>query len=430
MSTRPNGRIGVGVVGTGFFGAGLIRRLAILPDLEPRLVANRTLERALAALERAHIDPDRVRVTHEESAAQAALDAGHYVATTDVTLASRLRGIDVVVDGTGDLLVGTQIAVAAIEAGKHVVAANTDVQATIGPMLKLHADRSGVVYSDIDGDEPGLLKGLFDYCADLGLEVVVGATGKGVLKRYATPATQSQFAAQNNLQPWLATAAADGTKLNFELTVIANATGFMPKVRGMHGLAIDPGRCLEEFERLGLLDGGHYVDYLLGNRGVFAVVKSEDPEVRKDFRYLKLGDGPYYIFQRPEVLAHYAAPLSIRRAFRLAEATVTPAGAPVAETIAYAKSDLSAGHRVDGIGGFDTYGSIVRADEAKREQLLPIGIAQYAHLRRPVSMDMPLTYLDVEFHEDNLALELRRQQDAHFGFGGSASEAPTDHRGR
>lgn len=103
----------------------------------------------------------------------------------------------------------------------------------------------------------------------MGLEVVVAGNSKGVLKRYATPATQAVFAAENGIQPWLATAAADGTKLNFEMTVVANATGLTPAVRGMHGPTTDLTGVLADFRRLDLLDGGHYVDYVLGGRGVF-----------------------------------------------------------------------------------------------------------------------------------------------------------------
>lgn len=413
MTDNP-AAIGVGVVGTGFFGAGILRRLALLDALEPRIAANRTLERVLDAYRRAGVDRDRVLVTDDVHDAQRAIDSGQYVATTDLLLPCALRGIDVIAEATGDLLAGTKVALAAIQAGKHLVAANSDVQATVGPILKVFADRAGVVYTDIEGDEPGLLKSLFDYCTDIGLEVVLAANGKGVLKRYATPATQAAFAAENRIQPWLATAAADGTKLNFELTVVANATGLLPAVRGMHGPASNPANLLEDFQRLDLLDGGHYVDYVLGNRGVFVVVRSDEPELRSDFRYLKLGDGPYYVLHRPEVLAHYAAPLSIIRVMKRGEPTVAPRGAPVAETIAFAKRDLPVGCRLDGIGGFDTYGLIVRADEAVGEQLLPIGIAQYARISRPIRKDEPVGYHHVTFAADNLALDLRRQQDAMF----------------
>lgn len=407
-------RIGVAVVGTGFFGSGLLRRLEILGEFEPRLAANRTLERALVAFKRAGVDAEKVLVTNDPVQAQAALDAGRYVATTDLQLASQLRGIDVVAESTGDLLVGAEVALGAIRAGKHLVAANSDVHATVGPILKVLADRAGVIYTDIDGDEPGLLKNLYDHCTRMGLDIVVAGNCKGVLKRYATPLTQAAYATEYGLQPWLATAAADGTKLNLELTVFANATGMTPATRGMHGPAIDMEHLVETCERLDLLDGGRYVDYQLGGRGVFAIVKSDDPAVKSDFRYLKLGDGPYYLFHEQRVMIHYQAPGSISRAVRLHEATVTPDGAPVAETIAFAKRDLEAGQHLDGMGGFDTYGLIVPADDAAHDRLLPVGIAQYARLVRAIRKDEPITYDAVEFDTDNLALDLRRQQDSRF----------------
>lgn len=405
-------RVGVAVVGTGYFGSGLLRRLALLEAFEPKIAVNRTLDRAVAAFARAGVGAERLVLTDDAHQAQAALEAGRYVASTNVLLPSAVEGIDVVAEATGDLLVGAKVALSAIRAGKHVVAANSDVQATLGSILKVLADRAGVVYSDIEGDEPGLLNNLIDYCASLGLEVVAAINGKGVLKRYATPETQAAFAAEYRLQPWLATAAADGTKLNFEMTVVANATGLLPATRGMHGLATTPEHLVEACQQRDLLDGGHYVDYLLGGRGVFVIIQSDDAEVQHDFRYLKLGNGPYYVFHQPRVLIHYEAPRSILRAVRHAEATVAPCGRPVAEAIAFAKRELHAGAVLDGVGGFDTYGLIVRADEATHERLLPIGLAQYARLRRPVRQDEPITYDDVDFEVDNLALELRRQQDA------------------
>jgi predicted homoserine dehydrogenase-like protein len=407
--------VGVAVVGTGYFGSGLLRRLALLESFAPRVAANRSLDRALAAFERSGVARSQVVVADDRRQAQTALDAGQYVATSDLLLPAALDGIDVVAEATGDVLVGCQVALAAIDGGKHVVAANPEAHATIGPLLKVLADRAGVVYSDVDGDEPGLLGELLEYCASLGLEVVVAGNCKGVLKRYATPETQAAFAAEYGLKPWIATAAADGTKLNFELTVVANASGLSPAVRGMHGPTTNVEHLISDYERLGLLDGGHYVDYAHGlGSGVFVLLRSDDPEVRSDFRYLKMGSGPYYVLLRPLVLIHYQAPRSILRAARLGEATVAPRGAPVAETIAFGKRDLEAGRALDGIGGFDTYGLIVDAREAARERLLPVGIAQYARLIRPVGKDEPIGYDAVEFDRDNLALGLRRRQDAFF----------------
>ena len=361
----------MGLVGTGFFGAGLTAAVALLDGLEPRIAANRTLDRALAAYPRAGIRSGRV-VVAERGGRTASHRPGRYVATPTYFCPRRYAA---------STSLSTQPATCwwghAWQSRQSKPASMLSPQIPMFRRLSVQSSRfwpTAPAWSIaiLKATNRDLLKGLFDYCTDIGLDVVVAGNGKGILKRYATPATQAAFAAEHGLQRWLATAAADGTKLNFELTVVANATSLVPAVRGMHGPPTDLS-LVECFQQLDLLDGGHYVDYVLGGRGVFVVVKSDDPQVHSDFRYLKLGDGQYYLLHRPEVLAHYAAPLSILRAVTLGQASVTPLGAPVAETIAFAKRDLPAGHHVDGIGGFDTYGLIVRADEAHREQLLPVG---------------------------------------------------------
>jgi predicted homoserine dehydrogenase-like protein len=402
--------IRVAIVGAGYFGAGLTRVLAGRSDCVPVLVANRTLERAVAALRAAGRSPDAIVVTRDAGAAGAAIHAGRAVASDDLLLATRLAEIEVVAETTGDVLVGATVAQAAFAAGQHVVAANPEAQATLGPMLKILADRAGVVYSDVDGDEPGLLARLIVSVQEMGLEVVVAGNCKGVLKRRATPASQAAFAFEHGLRPWIASAAADGTKLNLELTVVANATGLAPRVQGMHGPRTSPERLLDDLERTGLLDGGHYVDYVLGlGGGVFVVAVSHDPVVQRDLRYLKLGDGPYYLFHDPRVLIHYTAPRSLIDAVRHGAATVAPRGEPVAETIAFAKQDLQPSAELDGIGGFDCYGLIVTAERAQRERLLPIGLAAYARLRWPVNQDEPIGLDQVEL-TSNLATQLWQQQ--------------------
>jgi len=408
--------IRVAVVGTGFFGAGLVRRLAAMPGLTPAVAANRTPARAEAALLAAGIAPAAICRTDDLAVARAALDGGQHVATADLHLPAHLAGIEVVMEATGDVLVGATLALEAIRGGKHFVAANVETQATVGPILKVFADEAGVVYSDVAGDEPGMLKALHARCVGLGFTPIVAGNGKGVLKRYATPTTQAEFARANNLQPWLATAAADGTKLAFEMATVANATGMPPAVRGMVGPATTIQNLIADFERHGLLAHGPIVDYALGDlRGVFVIVHSDEPQFRQEFRYLKMGAGPYYLFHDPYVLVHYEAPLSAARAVLHGAATVAPGGTPVADVATFAKRALKAGERLDGIGGEHAYGLIVRADEARAEGLLPIGLASYARLTRDIARDQPVPRDAVAFEEDNLVLELRRQQDTRRG---------------
>ena len=409
---RTGRPIQVAVVGTGFFGSGLLRRLARIDGLHPALAANRTLERAVSALCAAGVDPGAICVCDDPLAAQAALERGQSVATSRLDRAAHTAAIDVIMETTGDVLVGAEVALEAIQHAKHVVAANTETQATVGPVLKQLADAAGVVYSDIAGDEPGDIKGLYDFCVGLGFAPVVAGNCKGVLKRYATPATQAEFAARARLKPWIASAAADGTKLCLEMTTVANATGMPPAVRGMLGPQTSTATLLSDFERLGLLDRGPIVEYTLGiPKGTFLVFRCDEPVERADLQYVKLGDGPHYLLYRHHVLIHYEAPLSAAEAVLYGTATIAPQGAPVAEAASFAKRDLRAGQLLDGIGGFDLYGLIVRADEAQRERLLPIGLASYARLRRDIARDEPIPLDAVEFEASNTVLELRQRQD-------------------
>lgn len=424
---REGRPVRVAVVGTGYFGAGLIRRLAAIPGMQPVVAANRTLSRAIDALLAAGFARATIRVCDDPHTAQAALDKGQVVATTILDLAAHLAGVDVVMEATGDVLLGATLALDAIEHGKHFVAANVETQATVGPILKARADAAGVVYSDVDGDEPGMLNALLASCRGLGFTPLVAGNFKGVLKRYATPTTQAAFAQAHNLQPWIATAAADGTKLNFELCTVANANGLPPATRGMVGPpTTSPDTLLAEFARQGLFEHGPIVEYALGGgRGVFVVAHSDDPQFQQEFRYLKMGDGPYYLFHDPYVLIHYTAPLSAARAALYSTPTIAPVGTPVADVVAFAKRSLTAGKRLDGIGGADCYGLIVRADETRDEGLLPIGLASYARLTRDLPADQPIPLDAVEFEEENLVIELRRRQDSMFVDGATARRVPT-----
>ena len=51
------------------------------------------------------------------------------------------------IETTGDVEFGARVALDAIRNGKHIVLMNAEVDATVGPILKVHADRAGVVYT-------------------------------------------------------------------------------------------------------------------------------------------------------------------------------------------------------------------------------------------------------------------------------------------
>ena len=210
---------------------------------------------------------------------------------------------------------------------------------------------------------------------------------------------------------------ADGTKLAAECTVLANATGFRAAKPGMNGFELeDVTEIVDRFDPEWLVQNPT-VDFVLGAKpgsGVFVVAYERDPERRAAMSYLKMGPGPLHLFTRPFHLPHLEAPLSAARAALFGDATVAPMGAPVCDMIAVAKRDLEVGDTLDGVGGFTNYAIVYNSDEAAAARMLPMGLSPGAVMKRAVPVDEPLTYDDVDL-AGGLVLDLRRQQDAHFG---------------
>ena len=75
---------------------------------------------------------------------------------------------------------------------------------------------------------------------------------------------------------------------------------------------------------------------------------------------------------------------------------------------------MEAGSLIDGIGHYMTYGLCENSDVVKRDQLLPLGLAEGCKLKRPVPKDQALTYDDVELPADSISVALRKEQDEHF----------------
>ncbi len=85
------------------------------------------------------------------------------------------------------------------------------------------------------------------------------------------------------------------------------------------------------------------------------------------------------------------AMLTIRK-----KSNMVPLNRLVSEVFAVAKKDLVSGEALDAIGGTTYYSLIDTYENAKAESLLPIGLAKGAKIIRPVKMDTPITYADVE----------------------------------
>ena len=121
----------------------------------------------------------------------------------------------------------------AFRCGKSVVLMNAEVDSTIGPILRVYARRHGVILSACEGDEPGLQMNLFRWVKGLGLVPRVIGNVKGLQDPYRNPTTQQGWAERWGQNAAMVTSFADGSKISFEQSIVANATGFRVRSRGM-----------------------------------------------------------------------------------------------------------------------------------------------------------------------------------------------------
>ena len=409
---REGNPIRVALSGAGYMGRGIALQIVrAVPGIELVAIASRDAERAGDAFAAAGRQDGRVVSTDAELAD--AMAAGRPAVTSDAALLARAEGVEAVIEATGDVGAGARFALAAIGSGKHVVLVNAELDGTLGPLLKVRADRAGVVVSYTDGDEPGLILNLSRYARAVGLEPVLAGNLKGLLDPYRTPDTQREFAAAVGQKERMVTSFADGTKLSLEAAITANALGFRVARRGMTG-----HRCGHVNEAAGLFDAeellrGGIVDFLLGAQpgsGAFVVAYGDDPGRQSYLSYFKLGDGPLYTFYQPWHLPNFDVPLTVARAVLFHDAAVAPLGPPRCEVVTVAKRDLPEGTSLDGIGGFECYGTIENADAARAEKLLPMGLAEGCRLTREVEIDEPITFDDVERPSKRLTDELWSEQ--------------------
>ena len=413
---REGRPVQVGLVGAGYMGRGIaLEILTPVRGMRLAAVANRTLNEARRAYVEAGVD--NVVTVDSVGRLERAIATQRYAVTEDPLLLCRAENIDVIIECTGEVEFGARVALEAIEHGKHVVLMNAELDATLGPILNVYADRNGVVITNTDGDEPGVAMNLYRFVKMIGYRPVAAGNFKGMIDPYRTPATQAAFAERHHQKPRMITSFADGTKLSMEATILANATGFRVARRGMYGHRCAHVRDTLTLYSLDELLRGGLVEYVLGaepHTGAFVLGYSDHPTKREYMSYFKMGEGPLYAFYTPYHLPHLQIVPTVARAVLFRDATVAPRGEPVCEVLTVAKRDLQAGEVLDGIGGFTCYGTIDNADVARRENLLPMGLSQGCRLSRDVALDHPITYDDVVLPEGRLADRLRAEQAAHF----------------
>lgn len=405
--------IRVCVIGAGFMGRGLVHQLARMPGMVPSLIVSRTPEHAVEAYRLAGFNAQEIVVSDSPRALSDAVAKRRPAITSTPEIAAAVGGIHAVIEATGAVEYGARAALCCLWHRKHFISFNAETDATVGCLLKKKADEAGVVYTNGDGDQPGVLMRLIEYCRGCGFQVRSAVNCKGFMDIHATATSVQPWAVKQGTSPRMTCAFTDGTKLNLEQNVVCNAAGLVPARRGMIGVRTDQKNALADFEAAGALCDWATVDYTLGGDfggGVFVIARANDHEpVQPYLRYLKMGEGPDYLFYRPYHLCHIEAPLSVAEAVIYREATIAPLGRPFAQTVAVAKRALRAGDVLDGIGGDLVYGQVDAVENCR--ELLPIGLADEVRVTRDIGQDEPIALNDAELDESRWIVKLWREQE-------------------
>ncbi|MGB4609802.1 MAG: hypothetical protein WBH77_04175 [Saccharofermentanales bacterium] len=430
--------IRVGFIGAGAMGMNFIGQTIMSPGMKPMVVCDIDIDKSVHALTLSGISEKQIAECKTVSEAQKAIDAGKYVCTTNADIIYKVDNIDVVVEGTGNVAAGARYCFDAILHKKHVVSLSVEMDVVIGHILSILAKNAGVVYTGIYGDEPGVIKLLYDQVKSLGFTVVAagrGDTGNSELRwnpETVKPLIDGRAEKRGfdpdkmKINPYMFASFNDGSKTNEELTMIANATGLVPDVRGTH----HPIVSYEDFttkvpklfdikENGGLLSQYGVVESVgipggVGTIYCFVVVTGGVESAIQGLKYHGSGGpGPNWVWWEPIHWVANTAPISVAYAALYNIPTIAPIGRKrVAETITMAKKDLKAGDVIDTIGGYSVVGRIEKARISREENLLPLGLSTNCTVKRDIAQGEYLTYDDVEFYDENdFVLQLRRLQD-------------------
>jgi predicted homoserine dehydrogenase-like protein len=416
---RDKNPVRVAMVGAGFMARGIaLQILNSIPGMRLVAISNRHPE----AAKRIYAEAGAKSVIDVDTVAQleAALEREQYAVTDDPMILCAAKGIDAILEVTGSIEFAANVVVKAIENRKHTIIMNAELDGTVGCILKVYADQAGVILTNTDGDQPGVIMNLFRFVKGLGVRPVLCGNIKGLHDPYRNPTTQQEFARKWQQTPNMVTSFADGTKISYEQAIVANATGMRVAKRGMLGPTVEFGTPIQEavhWYPADELSGAGIVDYVVGampNPGVFVLGTHDHPTQQHYLNLYKLGEGPFYCFYTPYHLCHFEVPNTIARVVLFHDAAIAPLSAPMVEVIATAKTDLKQGQVLDGIGFYMTYGQCENAQVVRAESLLPMGLAEGCRLKKNIRKDQVLTYDDVDVPDGRLCDKLRAEQDAFF----------------
>ena len=426
--------IQVGIIGAGTFGTQIITRICQMQGMRIAASADLIMERGAAALQTGGVPQDAITVCDTPASINDAMRQRQF-AVTDDPAAIIGSDVDVVVEATGNAEAGAQHGFDAIAASKHLVMVTIEADVVVGATLRQLADQAGTIYSLAYGDEPALAIELYEWARTLGFRVIAAGKGTRFIPEFrkATPDDVPRLYGftGEDYNAHVFCSFLDGTKHAIESVTLSNATGLAVDVRGLHFPAIDlremPDRLALQSKE-GILQREGVVEAVSSMRpdetlvernvrgGVFAVIDAPDPQAIESMASygeiigMMIGktSGQAMIY-RPQHFVGHEMPLGIARMMLSGETIGAPIG-QISEVVAAVKKPLAPGTILDGEGGFTVCGLAERAEIARQQKLVPIGLTQGAEVLAAIPDGGLITYDNVRL-KPSLALDLKREQD-------------------
>jgi predicted homoserine dehydrogenase-like protein len=430
----------IALIGAGKFGTMILAQLNLMPGVRLCVLADLNVDRAKAAAVKAGWKAEQFTVAESTSGANDIARGGKTALVPSGEIAAACD-VDIVIEATGFVEAGALHAFRAIEAGHHVIMVTVEADVVVGPILQRKAQQAGVVYSMAYGDQPALICQLIDWARTIGYRVVAAGKGTKFLPKYrrSTPDTWHthygftlEEVAKAGINGRMFNSFLDGTKSAIEAAAVANASGlgisdsgltFAPVPVEKLASAMCPKSAGGLLEREGMVDIVSSVneddtDVLNNLRwGVYVTYTSDSAYSRQCWPEYGVAidpSGTYGALWRPYHFIGLEVGQSIASIMIDGEPTGAPTYGPLAEVVCATRTAMKAGEMIDGEGGYAVYGDVCSGERARREQLVPMGLAYGLKLNRDVPADHPIGEADVTWDESSFIWKLRREQERLF----------------
>jgi predicted homoserine dehydrogenase-like protein len=448
-------QIKAGLIGSGAYGISLLMQSRFISRLEIPVVCDVDPKVAIAACLRAGIPEEKIVICDNRTKLLEVLESKKCAIADNYELVVD-SPIDVLVECTGNSEAGARHAELAIQFGKHVAMVTKETDSVIGPILYKLAQKAGLVYTPVDGDQHGLLIGLVSWARSIGLDIICGGKARPydfvydeergtisngvetkvllkeeerVLQEIRPGEAHPVLAKRQKMfGQWPQIAEADLC----ESVIAANATGLLPDTDCLHAPILRTTEIAEVLcttEYGGILNKKGSIDVITCLRrvgeaglggGVFLVFDCQNDNAWnfiKEKGLLSNPNGTCGVIYRPYHLLGVEAPITILCAGLLNVSTGSLSYKPHVDLVVKATSKVKAGTVIK--VGNEYFRDlceprIIPSAEVNKRNALPLYMANGNRVREDVPAETLLTYEMIEPPSTSRLWDLRRQQDKTF----------------